>query len=348
MPPETQERERGGQLLLQLQKEMDRITSDRTEQLALENARNNLPFIKRGKSIKDLRGVQVGVGDTAVVIAAGPSAKIFNPAGVLKANNYKGAVIASESAMSHCLLSGLVPDLVVSVDPHPIRIVRWFGDPELNEKALQDDDYFRRQDLDPSFAAELAHNRKMIDLLDRHGKDIKIALSTSASMKVVERVHQIGMQVFWWNPMVDNPDDPDSATTKLCRENGLPAVNAGGNVGTACWMLAHALLNKKRVAVTGMDLGYYGDLPYDKTQYYHELVKLVGLERLDEVFIHLLNPHTNTWFYTDPAYYWYRQAFLELAQDADCTTYNCSGGGTLFHESIPFIPLEQFIELAAG
>jgi hypothetical protein len=290
----------------------------------------------------------LGQGDTAVVVAAGPSAKIFDPAAKLKAFNYRGAVVATESAMSQCLFHGVIPDLVVSVDPHPLRIVRWFGDPSLNETTIKDDDYFRRQDLDPSFAQELDHNRRLIELIDKYGSSIRIALSTSASAKVVERVHQIGMQVYWWNPMFDDPDLPGSLTTQLCRENGLPAVNAGGNVGTACWMLADAVLRKKRVAVTGMDLGYYGDTPYDKTQYYHELVKLVGVERLDEVFIRLFNPHTQTWFYSDPAYYWYRQAFLELVQDADCTTYNCSGGGTVFHESIPFIPLEEFLQLAAA
>jgi hypothetical protein len=151
------------------------------------------------------------------------------------------------------------------------------------------------------------------------------------------------MQVFWWNPMLDDPDETGSLTRVLCLENGLPAMNAGGNVGTACWMMAHAVLSKKRVALTGMDFGYYSDTPYEQTQYYREALALVGPERLPDLFIRLYNPHLRMWYYTDPAYYWYRQAFLELAGDAECETVNCTEGGILFGDPIRVMPLQQFL-----
>jgi hypothetical protein len=334
---------RGGSVLLQLLHDLPRMTRDRTQQLALDNARLNRPFFRRGHSLKDLRDASLGRGDSAVVVAAGPSAKRFDPSATLKRSGYRGTVIASESALYQCLRHGLVPHLIVSVDPHPMRIVRWFGDPNLGQATIDADDYFRRQDMDPSFSDELAHNRVVMELMARHGRALRIALASSASPDVVERVHRIGLQVYWWNPMLDDPDEPDSVTRALCRENGLPAMNAGGNVGTACWMMAHAVLGKTRVAVTGMDFGYYADTPYDKTQYYREALDLVGQDRLDEIFIKIFNPHTQTWFYTDPAYYWYRQAFLELAADADCVTYNCTGGGILFDEPVRVTPLDAFL-----
>ncbi len=120
-------------------------------------------------------------------------------------------------------------------------------------------------------------------------------------------------------------------------------MNAGGNVGTAGWMLAHAVLEKRHVAVVGMDFSYYDDTPYSSTQYFQDLIDLVGEEDLECAFIRIFNSHLNTWFYTDPAYFWFREAFLELAQDADCVTHNCTEGGILFGDNIRFEPLADFL-----
>lgn len=340
--PEVPEGTVGGALLLEMVRDMPRITRDRIEALAVENIRRNKSHVEQGKSIKALRDLKVGEGDSAVIVAAGPSAHRNSPAAALKKSGYRGAVIATESAIFQCLQVGLVPSLIVSCDPHSERIKRWFGDPHL--PAEIEDDYFRRQDLDVTFAAEAEQNKKVLALLDQYGSRLRIALATSASQAVVERVQETGMEVYWWNPMLDDPDEPGGITNAICRENKTPAMNAGGNVGTASWMMAHAVLGKKHVALTGVDFGYYADTPYEKTQYYDRAITLVGADRLDEFFIKIFNPDLNRWFYTDPAYYWYRQAFLELLQDADCTTYNCTNGGILFGDGIVTTDLARFLQ----
>jgi hypothetical protein len=340
----TEENVRGGEVLLKLVPDMDTMTSDRTLAMGLENAQRNNDLITAGKSIRDLRTLPMSSDDRALVLAAGPSIRRDDPTDIIAANRSGATLVAADSALSLCLKSGILPDLVVSVDPHAQRIVRWFGDPSLTEESIKEDDYFRRQDLDTSFADELENNRKILDLMDELGSSVKIALASTASSDLVERVHEIGMQVFWFNPMLDDPDRAESETIKLCRRNGLPAMNAGGNVGTACWMMAHAVLECSHVGVVGMDFGYYDDTPLRNTQYFHEAVDLVGEDRIEEVFIHLKNPHTGEWFYTDPAYYWYRQSFLELAPDANCTTYNCTGGGILFGDNIVWSTLQEFYE----
>ena len=48
------------------------------------------------------------------------------------------------------------------------------------------------------------------------------------------------MALYWWNPMLDDPDRPDSVSRRLHRDNGLPSLNGGGNVGTAAWVITHA------------------------------------------------------------------------------------------------------------
>lgn len=327
---------------------MERMTADRIGSAALDNARANLAYRDRGRSLKALRDETVGEGDSAVVIAAGPSIKRKDPIAAIKGKGYKGAVIATESAMMYCLRNGVVPDLVVTLDPHATRIVRWFGDPALSAERLAVDDYYRRQDMDPAFADEMKANAEITELLSRHGRDIRIALGTSASAAVVSRVMEIGMQVYWWNPMLDDPDAPDSRTRELYALNGLPCVNTGGNVGSACWMMAQAVLGKSRVALTGMDFSYYDGTPYRNTQYYHEAVALVGENDLDSVYIRIFNPHLKTWFFTDPAYMWYRESFLEMVRDAGCETFNCTEGGIVFGEGVTFVPLTEFIDRNAG
>jgi len=61
----------------------------------------------------------------------------------------------------------------------------------------------------------------------------------------------------------------------------------------------------------------------------------------------IFNPYLKKWFYTDPAYMWYRKTFLEMAADASCVTYNCTGGGILFGENIIFTSLDGFLNESA-
>lgn len=328
---------------MQLVAQMVEITRDRIQDLALDNARKNIELIRKGKSIKALQDEIVGSGDKAIVIAAGPSLKRKNVAEQIIATDYQGAIIATESSMLYCLRKGIVPDLVVTVDPHSKRIVRWFGDPDLTEADLRADDYFERQDLDSSFADALRTNDEILELLNKYGSQMRIAISSSSASAIVSRAQQSGMDIYWWNPMYDDPTQENSITLALQNENGLPCLNAGGNVGSAAWMMANAVLNKQRVAVTGMDLGYYAETPYKNTQYYYEAISLVGEDRLDEIYMKIFNPHLDQWFYTDPAYMWYRECFLQMAEHANCQTINCTEGGILFGDHIAFKSLSDFL-----
>lgn len=340
--------ENAGELAYKLLPLQNEMTWDRHGSLALENAKRNAAYFDRGDSLSALRGVQIGEGNSCVVVAAGPSVKRKDPARQIKESGYKGAVIASESALSYCLRSGVVPDLAVTIDPHTTRVVRWFGDPSLTEEKLKEDDYFSRQDQDDAFAEEMRANEEILEQLNKHGQDIRIALSTMASEAVVDRVLEAGMQIYWWNPMLDDPDREDSITGALIRENGFPSINAGGNVGTACWMMGDVLLEKERVALTGVDFSYYDGTPYFNTQYYHEAVELVGEENLDSLYVRFFNEHENAWFFTDPAYLWYRECFLEMVLDANCRTYNCTEGGILFGDGVTVMPFREFLAMVSA
>lgn len=337
-----------GELARRLMPQMARLTDARIGEAALSNARANGAWLERGRSIAALRGESFGKPKHAVVVAAGPSLHRTGSLHRLAGAGFDGVVVATDSAVLRCLRHGIVPDLVVTVDPHDSSIVRWFGDPELDDRALGNDDYFRRQDMDDLFHDELRTNRELLRLMAEYGPRLRIAMSTSAGPRVVQRAIECGMEIYWFNPMLDDPDESDSRSKELMAANRLPCINCGGNVGTACWMIADAVLGMDHVALLGVDFSYYDGTPYYNTQYYHEALEIVGEERIAALYVRQFNPHVGKWFYTDPAYLWFRETFLQMARDSGCTTWNCTDGGILFGEPIVCAPIEQFVQETRG
>lgn len=327
----------------ELSKHMAEATTFKSLETALDNAEKNRSYY--GKTILDLADVSRKESkEASIVIVGGPSLHRKHPVTKIMASGFKGDIITADGSLGYCLRNGLIPDYVVTVDPDPItnRIVRWFGDPDLKNRPK--DDYFRRQDLDPEhWKNETRANSELIELVDKHGHKIKAVISTSAHPDVTKRCVDSGMELYWWNPIYDDYDQPDSITRKIFESNKIPCLTTGGNVGTSAWIVAHAVLGRKHIALVGMDLGYAPSTPLLNTQYYHELVELLGDQRVAEAFVHTYNPHINETWFADPAYDWYRKVFLELVQEASCTTYNCTEGGLLFGENIDFIPLANFL-----
>lgn len=319
---------------------LEGATFERIATAGLANAELNQSRIAR--SVLDLAREPLGESDAALVVAAGPSLRRRRSLERLRTSGFRGTIVAADGALGACLRAGVVPHVVVSVDPHAGRIVRWFGDPSLT--SMPADDYFRRQEMDAAHAEdELGANRALVELVNRHGPGIRAAVSTSAAPEVTARCEQAGMALYWWNPMYDDYEAADSLSRRLHRMNGLPCINGGGNVGTAAWVLAHAVLGKRRVGIVGMDFSYTPDTPYEKTQYYPELVELFG-DGFKDAFIHMENPALGETWFTDPAYYWYREVFLQMAGEAGCETYNCTEGGLLFGPGVRTIPLEEFVQ----
>lgn len=327
-------------LARQLIKLMPELTATRSLEKAVANVERNRPHIR--DTIADLAREACGqTQESAVVIAAGPSLHRTRSIATILESGYEGDIIAADGALGHCLRQGLVPDYVVTLDPLSVRICRWFGDPDLASRA--DDDYFRRQEMDPYLGIDEARrNRELIGLVNRHGPSIKAVICTSSTPEVTRRCLESGMELYWWNPMVDDVDRPDSITRKLYQMNRAPCMVSGGNVGTAAWMVASQVLRKREVAVVGMDLGYAPGTPIEKTQYYPELRELFG-DRLREAIISVENPYLRETWFADPAYYWYRELFLQMAAGAGCVTYNCTGGGILFGKSVRWMPLGEFL-----
>lgn len=308
--------------------------------IGIENARRNLPHIRR--SVLDLPKELSAAGRDAVVIAAGPSLRRQKIVSRLKALKKRPLLVCCDGALAACLRESLVPDIVVSIDPHHDRIVRWFGDPHLDRRP--DDDYFRRQDLDIEFREnERARNQEVLDLVNRYGSKICAALATSAAPAVTERCVEAGMSLFWWNPLYDDWTQPGSYSRQVFDlTGGIPCMTGLGHCGGAAWVLAHAVLECRRTAIVGMDLGYPDGTSVVNTQYY-EYVRHLPTHQAERMLLRIENPHTGSGYMTDPVYYWYRESMLEAVKQADCTTVNCSGEGILFGEGILWGSLEEFV-----
>lgn len=311
------------------------------ENVILENAAWNRQFIK--KSLREVPKPAGKKAESAIVISAGPSLYKNRILDRIKATDYQGTIIAIDGSFVRCLKGGIDPDYVLTLDPHPTRLVRWFGDPDFEEN-MRGDDYFTRQDLDIAFRNNsVAENLQNIELVNQRGKGKSLIICSAAPRNVVERTRAIGMDHYWWAPLVDDPSHPESLTRKMVRSTGLPAMNTGGTVGTAAWVFAHTVLRIPRVAVVGMDLGYYKeDTTYFQTQTYHTLRARVGEDKIQNYFPEFTYPITGERFYTDPTYFWYRQNMLDLVNASSAKVFNCTGGGTLVGDGIECIEIEDF------
>lgn len=305
----------------ELVSQITQIGLEHHRETILENSRRNAPFIEKTirESGQDNR--------PCLVVSAGPS--LYQARILTRLDGFEGSIVATDGAYIQCLKAGIKPDWVVTIDPHPSRIVRWFGDPDY-ERNSAGDDYFKRQDLDADFRKNDARaNAENIATVD--AAKAKLAICSSASANVVARTS--GFDRFWFAPLVDNPDE-EGITQTICAESGLPALNTGGTVGTAAVIFGLQILRSRNIAVVGMDFGYPMGTPLKNTQEWN----LTGGDP------ELYKDVPERSYYTSPTYFWYRSNFLDLLESADARVTNCSGAGLLYGDRIDEMSIEEWLK----
>ena len=312
-------------------------TLKKTAKIGLLHAKENVAYIR--KTIMDLKTED---SLPTVVISAGSSLHRNKSLLKLKEENLKGYIVAVDGTLGQCLRNNIVPDYVLTVDPHPHRIIRWFGDTKFTERPT--DDYFRRQDLDPSLNCnESIRNKELIELVNRYGPKIKVIISTSVSPEITRRCIEAGMELYWWNPLYDDYDNSKSYSRQIYQITKVPCMVTGGNCGTSALVFSHTVLKSKFILMVGMDFSYPPETSVINTQYY-DILKELYPEDPEEGLIKVYNPYLKQTWLTDPAYYWYNQIFLDMAKIASYVTYNCTEGGILFGKNIEFIPLKEGLQ----
>lgn len=326
-----------GDKFLRLVADIPSIGRDWHEQTLLDNARRNRALMHR--SIREVKPLDRAV----LVISAGPS--LYRQKSLERLSVHVGmrphpVIVAVDGAYIQCLEHGIIPDYVITMDPHPTRIVRWFGDPDF-EAHSRGDDYFARQDLDEAFRVDaLATNLRNIGLVDRYAGASRLIVCCCAPETVVERTATFPVRL-WFAPIVDNPQAPGSLTYRLADLTRLPSLNTGGTVGSAAVMFAHCLLRAKRIGAIGMDLGYYADTPYLRTQSWNMVKDMPGDAR--DYYPSVTHPEWGE-CYVDPTYWWYRQNLLSLLKAGEFTLHNLTGGGSLYGPHVVCWKLEDWLE----
>lgn len=309
--------------------QISQIGYDYHAQTILKNSSRNAAHVQRTirEVPQDLR--------RCVVVSAGPS--LYRNRSLEKLAGFSGCVVATDGAYIRCLKSGIRPDWVVTIDPHPTRIVRWFGDPDWEEHS-KEDDYFSRQDLDVAFRqASKEINESNKSLVDKSASGTKLVAATVCSQALVQRVLAAKFEIYWAVPLVDDPDS-DGLTRKMCEATKAPALNTGGTVGTAAWAFAHQILGSKDIAVVGMDFGYPIERPLQETQEWNLLKDKPDVQ---DFYPKMLGVWGEC--YTSPTYWWYRQNFLDLLEAADARITNCTEGGLLFGDRVDCTSLESWL-----
>ena len=266
-----------------------------------------------------------------LIVSAGPSLYRRQIIRRVRLSAFRGSIVATDGAFVQCLRHSLNPDYVVTLDPHPTRMVRWFGDPDLDAN-LNGDDYFNRQDLDVSFRTNSEKvNEENIVLVDRARS--KLIICSTAPANVVKRTAH--MERYWFAPLVDDVE-ADGLTRQIVGATALPAMNTGGTVGTAAWVFAHSVLKSPNIAVVGMDFGYPLETPLDKTQSWHMLGG-------DPAMYPQEQGHWGAAF-TDPTYFYYRSNLLDLLAANGATLTNCSEAGLLKGENVRCMGLDEWLK----
>lgn len=328
-----------------IQKKISRITDQSIKKIIFKNIIGNIDYAKKGLSVANLRNFNFKKkGKIALVVGGGPSLRKNNFIKKIKKIKKKIIIISTDGSLFYLLSNGIIPDLVITLDPHKDRILRWFGDEKLNLKKLKLDDYFRRQDIDIKFRDEISTNKRIIKLLDKYGKKIKIAACTSIDKNVVKRLKKIKAKIFWWHPFLDNPSHQQSLTRKIYKSLNLPIINSLGNVGSAGWVFAESIFGLKKICLLGMDCSYYIDTPLEQTQYYDVLKFSFGKKNIKKFYKKIYNPYLKTFFYTDHVYFWYRKILMDAIKTSKTKTYNCSQGGIVFQKPIVFTQFDDFLK----
>lgn len=309
----------------------------------LKNTRRNAKFVSL--TIGDL-DCATSEGKKIVVVSAGPSLHDGNNLEILSEHPREDVIIvAIDGSYIKCLKNNIFPNYLLTLDPHPTRLVRWFGDPDFLANT-KNDDYFNRQDLDKDFRQNsIEQNEQNIKLVNEHAHLTKLIIASTAPVNVVSRTEEAGFDRYWWIPLVDNPDNPSGITAEMMKAMpNVPSFNTGGNVGTAAWVFSQFVLDPLKVAVLGMDLSYPNDMPVNMTQTFPELETLVGENNLKDTFFKKINsPFDSGTCYTDPTYFWYRNNILDMLRNNSATLYNCSGAGILFGDGVKIETLSNFL-----
>jgi len=276
-------------------------------------------FKNNSKSMKNHKP-----NNSAIVIGAGPSVYEKNHLETLANSNYKGAILCTERMLLPCLKSGITPEkfpqfFVLTIDPK-------------------------------------AYTTKLYDdkILKKHGKDISAIMSTCTKHETIENCKKHGLNIFWFHPLIDDYRKQESVNKIMNmmsksdkNPNGLPGLQTGGNVGCFSWIFSWAILGCSPIGLIGLNMGFDGDTPLEKTYHYDQVLNHFDNDKskVGKFYRKVFNKDLGTESLLDPVFNFYRAAFLDLVVRTPrwTKTINATEGGSLFGKRIKNMKFVNFL-----
>ncbi len=301
-----------------------KTTGESFRALWMDNFALNLPLIR--DDCFTLRDLVIEENGSAIAVGAGPSVWKNKHLEMLGDSGYKGTVIATDRMLIPCLEHGIIPYASISVDGNRELVEKFYDHP----------------------------------LVDKYGSRIKAVLHSTVAPNVPKRCLKAKMPVHWFHGISDDCRRDGTTTAILWmtqskrNTKGIVSMMAGGNTGTASWVLAWHVLKRNPVALIGFDFGYPEGTPLEKTPYWSTFTSIdpdpmIASLKAQTFYEEVYHPIFKTKTLICPVFKAYRQFLYEMLEflPPHQVTWNCTGGGTLFHRHLACGRLKDYLKLAA-
>lgn len=287
----------------------------------------NLPNIWHDFSARDLTPHNNDQLDSAIVIGRGPSLKKFDHLKLLAQSNFKGAIICSDGILVDALNAGITPEIfpnfyVVTIDP--VDKIKLYYDNNIVKK---------------------------------YGSKINGIFTTTTFPEVVEVARQQNINIHWLHPLFDYSKNKKSfnqisglMVRAVNHKNGLPAIQTGGNVGTAAWFIGWQILKCRNICLIGINHGWEEDDPWEMIVSHGYDAKSQNISKDSDIgkklFPKVFNPDFKTYCIMDPIFQYYSNALKEFITRAPdwVNTINSTQGGSIFGDKINSMTFNDFLK----
>ena len=261
---------------------------------------------------------------SAIVIGAGPSIKKKKHLEMLAESNYQGNIVCTDRSLIPCLKAGITPDKfpnfnVVTIDP--LELLKKFYDDEI---------------------------------VNRYGEKINGVFSTVISPVTVDIARKAGIKIHWLHSLFDYDEGEKSfnqISALIVRAkshiNGLPAIQTGGNVGTAAWFVSWQILKCSTVGLIVINHGWDEDDSWDEILAHSNAPKDIDrtTSQFQTLYPKIYNPDFDCYCIQDQTYQYYSNALKEFISRSPewVKTINATEGGCIFGKRIISRPFKDFL-----
>ena len=296
----------------------------------VQNFASNLNNIWNENSAKELsvnQNISSKTQESAIIIGKGPSIKENNHLELLADSNFNGMIICTDGALIDTLEAGVTPEkfpnfYVVTIDTAE-RIASLYDNP----------------------------------IVDKFGDKIYGIFTTVSHPKTLERARKAKIKIHWLHALFDYNDGKKSfnqisalMTRTKNHVKGLPAIQTGGNVGTAAWFIGWKILKCNLLTLIGINHGWTENTPWELIMSHGNSTNSMYVDKnhpnFEKLFPTVYNPDFDCKCILDPVFQYYSNALKEFIARSpkSVTTINATEGGSIFGERIECITLNEFLQ----